>query len=221
MRTIASVMSKLFSRSAVVPDEHEMAVQRVQDWINEKPRRQHEETRQMMVARGYATTDFAPLDCVEQLRKLSVKTLTMIEKHERPTDFNPKSLEIGEARLRSGLHVSKLTTLHWRAIPFHMADAALAKLHSNHDFPDDLTAMGDDEVVGIAAACDLIINLELEKRGCPRVLSSIVMSRPDRLKDVVSYVRQRSTPETIGNLNLESIEEFLNTPAQPLREGTL
>lgn len=223
-QNLLSALSSTFSRKAPregMVDEREATIQRLQESLNGQPRRQHEQMNMYLRSQGYETNDFVPAEFVSYLRGFSSDTLAMVERHERPSDFSTEFFGLGESRVRNSLLIAPLTKLSTKCLPAYMVDDALIVMRGEIDFSDDLASLKADELAVIITACDFVVRLHMNKHTCPRGAASVVFSRPERMLDVLAYTLARTHPGEDNSIDLKALEEFLDGPAQSLRDGTL
>lgn len=156
----------------------------------------------------------------EVLSVYSLSTLQMMDEHHRLQDLDYTTCTKSEYQLRSILLISAQTDN--RKHDFRSLEASLVAMTENHtiDYPD-LTKASSKQAKLIGTACNFMITTGLYRVAPPR-LTEFVMQRPDRVEDIISYVKTYCPESSDAHtIDLDHVSRFLDSPAQSLREGEL
>jgi hypothetical protein len=193
----------------VTAEERARYAKRIEAHLNKAHRDRHEWPYDFATRNGFP----------QALQKLRLSTLKMLEEYDRPTEIGTHDLTYNENLLRSALFIGKQGSVHSNGLYAMMM--ATRTMTERYGVPEDITTMQPKDAEAVAAACAFMIEtMTFEK--CPPRVTAFVMERPDRLDDLLDYMKVRFAPGgDPDSIDTELMAEFLDSPAQPLRAGAL
>lgn len=157
----------------------------------------------------------------EWLSKLKLSTLKLLDEHKVDSDLDMNTLKkYAETDLRNILFMGSKKGN--QGISLTQLESACKVMQLHHKLKsDDFTKLPAMHIDMVAEAVQFLAVSRLMEFAPPR-LTHYVMRNPGSAEIISDYIKERGlNREAVHNIDLDSVDDFVNNPSHVLREGVL